>query len=138
MIKALFSLAAIAVCAGAAPLCGDATADIYASYGSEGCLAGQFTIKNVAWNSLAPTASHPERVLVSASDVFITPILTGGKVGVGFRSEKFFAGSGQTITGFLDYLIDPPPPILDDFSLSMATTTPENGGTAIFNATVCA
>lgn len=133
IVVALFLSASAAF---SAPLaCVDDNAAAYALLGSTGCTVGQFTLKNVQWGSLSPT---PTRIQVVADDVLIMPRLTGGAVEVGFSSTQFNVTNGKTMVGFLRYLIDPPPPILDDFSLAMDANTPANGGSATIEATLCA
>src|SRR5262249_44309150 len=77
-------------------------------------------------------------VPVSAADVVVTPRADGDKVGLDFRSTKFEVFGSNFIFATLDYTIDPPPPILDDFDVTMDAASPVAPGTAIVTTLLCA
>jgi hypothetical protein len=93
-----------------------------------------FTIKDFAWNNFGSVGVNP-------ADVIITPVLTSDSVGINFRGtteETFFVTNNGDIRSSLDYFIDPPPPILDDFSLSMDANSPVFPSSASITALLCA
>ena len=129
MITALLATPAVF----AAPIaCTTATVDVYISQ-TEGCTLGIFTIKNFAWSSVGDEGYVP----VSATSVLVTPTVTSDSVAVGFTSGAFSVSGNDKILAFLDYTIDPPPPILDDLNLEMEANTPVPPGYARITANIC-
>lgn len=133
--SSLLYSAALILCSSAfsAPVaCTVASVDVYVQQ-TEGCTIGQFTIKNFAWSSVDDIGYLP----VSASQVFVNPQLNGNNIEVGFTSDNFEVTSGLRIRAFLDYTIDPPPPILDDLNLEMDANSPVAPGFARITANIC-
>lgn len=111
--------------------CGTNTAEFYQNSG--GCTSGLFSFKNFEWN----TAQGGNYVSVPASAVNVTPGATGQDVSVVFLSNQFVATGNQQIFARFDYTIDPPPPILDDFTLSLDASSPVFPGLARITAFIC-
>lgn len=135
MHKAIFGLLLFGAMASASTTCTQASLQTYIDYGMTGCTAGLFTMKDFTWDNFFGT------VPVSADDVIITPVVSGSSVGITFSgiAESTFSVAGEDkIKAMLSYYIDPPPPILDDFSLSMNANSPVAPGTATIDALVCA
>ena len=120
------------------PDCVEGTAQQWINYGAAGCKVGIFTIKNVAWNTFTGTEEGVDYLNINPQDVTLTAVTDGGQIGLGFFSSRFNVTGNQGILAFLDYLIDPPPPIFDDFQLEMVANSPQGAGTARINALVCA
>jgi hypothetical protein len=127
-------------------LCVPDTAANYALL-TEGCELGRVngepvTLKNVDWGSSAPTPDEPNRVQVDPNDVLITPFFGAGSLSISFSSvegkDVFNVSGDQSILAFLDYFVDPPPPIYDEFDLSIEARTPTGAGTAAVEARICA
>lgn len=134
MHKFLLSITLVlsAFSAVAAPIpCITATADFYQN--SDGCTSDVFTFKNFEWN----TAQGGNFVQVPASAVSVTPGASGGDVFVLFSSNQFSVTGNQQIFARFDYTIDPPPPILDDFTLSLDANSPVFPGLARISAFLC-
>jgi hypothetical protein len=141
MHKYLFALGVVVlpVFTAAAPCSSFSTAQEYQDLGATGCTAGVFTIKNLSWTfDLGTTPENDQLVEVPASQVFLTPIVSATNVGLAFSSDLFNLDGFEAINARLRYTIDPPPPILDDFSLSMDANSPVAPGFAIINADICA
>lgn len=95
-----------------------------------GCNYGIWTFQEFSWTQSGD-------VQVDPADVWIRPTGTEASPGIEFWSDKFVAGTGQRLRSTLDYKIDPPPVIIDGFSLALNTRSPQNGGTALVTAEVC-
>lgn len=131
-IVALFALAGIPLIA--APVaCSTASAAYYEGLG-EGCTSGPFTFKNFNWFSV----TGPEYVTVASSDVFLSPSFTGNQVSVSLNSDALNISGTSRITANLEYTVDPPPPILDDFSLELEANSPVFPGLARITSLICA
>ncbi|MDZ4799252.1 MAG: PEP-CTERM sorting domain-containing protein [Bryobacteraceae bacterium] len=127
------SILVVSPAALAAPIaCAPASVAIYTQQ-SEGCAVGAFTLKNFAWSSVQDTGYIP----VSAADVLVTPMFTPSSVGVAFTSSAFSVTGSGKIRAFLDYTVDPPPPILDDLNLEMDANSPVAPGVARITANIC-
>ena len=125
--------------APAVPRCEDGSASQWIAYGSEGCRVGQFTIKNVAWNSIEGELNGVMYNEVSSDDVVLSVTRNKGKIGLDFYSSMFsVAGDNQGIKAYREYLIDPPPPIFDDFMIEMDANSPQGEGSATITALLCA
>lgn len=101
---------------------------------TSGCMSGPFTLKNFNWNS----SEGDPFVRVRAEDVFVSPSYDGGSISVDYFSSFFSVGAGKRIYATLDYTIDPPPEILDDFTLDLGVNSPVAPGFATVNAFLCA
>ncbi|MBC7926450.1 MAG: hypothetical protein H7039_12405 [Bryobacteraceae bacterium] len=100
---------------------------------SDGCFADPFTFKNFNWFN----ESGDNLVNVPSSQVLLTPSFSNGRIDVLISSDSFDVSGTDRIKVFLEYTIDPPPPILDDFSLELFAQTPTNGGFAIITSLIC-
>ncbi len=127
------AIAVISTPAFAGP-CAAGSVQFYESLLSTGCTAGAFTFKNFVWNSV----SGGNAVKVDSADVLVAPNVLPTQVGLDFDSTKFSVTGVNYIYATLDYTIDPPPPILDGFSLDMSAFSPVFPGTATVTALVCA
>lgn len=117
---------------GAPVVCAPASVASYITQ-NEGCTLGLFTLKNFAWSSVSDDGYVP----VSATEVFVTPGATTGNVQVSFNSSAFEVFGNDKILAFLDYVIDPAPPILDDLDLSLDANSPVAPGNAKITADLC-
>jgi hypothetical protein len=115
------------------PSCTAGSVETYRNL-ADGCSAGSFTFKNFVWNS----AEGDNFIRVRAEDVTVNPFFSSTDVGVSFASSVFSVSGFNRIFATLDYTIDPPPPILDDFDLSLEAFSPVAPGTARVSALVCA
>jgi hypothetical protein len=109
----------ITIPALAGPVLAPCAVDTAANYVAQGsCSENPFVLKNFAWNG--GFGSVP----VSANNVDLVPATGSGQFGLGFQGavgvpNPFNIGDGQTISAELDYTIDPRPPILNGFTLSL-------------------
>jgi MYXO-CTERM domain-containing protein len=135
MIRTVLGLVCLsAVGFSATVTCGPDTLKAYIDLGSTGCKAGLFTIKDFGWNNFGTVSVDP-------ANVRIIPNISSDGIGVAFEGKDdktFFVTDNGTISTTLEYFIDPPPPILDDFSLSLDANSPEGDSTASITAILCA
>jgi len=117
-----------------AAVCTPGSLDTYIALGSAGCQAGVFSVKNFAFSSQAGDSF----VQVGASQVDVNTTLVGNIVQVNFGSDSFDITGNQKISAFLDYTIDPQPPILDDMGISFSAFSPVPPGFARLTADICA
>lgn len=137
----LVALAAAAIATAAPSACVQDTAFGYNNLGypktftGDGCTLGsgpnELTLVAFNWFTNSPTASHPEFVHFSDSDVIITPNISGaGKfLGLTFAPGPALGGiftvpAGKVMAGELHYIVDPPPPIIDGFGMTLDPTGP--------------
>lgn len=128
----LFFAAAAITAVGAPVTCTTETLEYFQNL-PEGCVAGEFTFKNFAWTS----EQGGNAVRVPASAIIASPAAAGDLVTVNYFSDSFEVSGDNYIYATLDYLIDPPPPILDGFALSMSAFSPVAPGTAAVTAYIC-
>ncbi len=117
-----------------ADVCTPGTVETYVALGRVGCQAGVFSVKNFAFSSQAGDSFVP----IAASDVNVNTVLVGNIVQVNFGSSRFDITGDQKISAFLDYTIDPQPPILDDMGFSFSAFSPVPPGFARLTADICA
>jgi hypothetical protein len=132
LVVSVLALASPAL-AATIPSCTPGSVEDYRNL-ADGCSAGSFTFKNFVWNS----AEGGNFVRVRAAEVTVDPFFNSTDVGVSFASSVFSVSGFNRIFATLDYTIDPPPPILDDFNLSLEALSPVAPGTARVSALVCA
>jgi hypothetical protein len=70
--------------------------------------------------------------------VLLTPSASQARVGVSLDSDALSISGQSRILANLEYLIDPPPPIIDDFEVSLSATTPVFPGFARITTEICA
>jgi hypothetical protein len=132
MIRVVFGLVCFSALGLAAP-CTQQSLATYISFGETGCTAGAFIIKDFAWNNFGTVSVDP-------ADVVITPLISGSAAGIAFSGideDTFLVTDNLSIFSWLEYYIDPPPPILDDFSLSMDANSPVFPSSASITAFLC-
>jgi hypothetical protein len=117
-----------------ASVCTPGTLATFIGLGSTGCEVGAFSVKNFSFSS----QSGDSFVQVGASDVNVSTALVGGSVQVNFGSSVFDITGNQKISAFLDYTIDPQPPILDDMGIAFSAFSPVAPGFAKLTADICA
>ena len=117
-----------------AAVCTPGSLDTFIALGASGCEVGAFSVKNFSFSS----QSGDNFVQVAPSDVDVNAALVGGSVQVNFGSDKFDITGDQRISAFLDYTIDPQPPILDDMGIAFSAFSPVAPGFARLSADICA
>ncbi len=136
LLSAILLLGAL-LPANASPACTTQSAATYANLAG-GCLLSNgttdFILKNINWTSV----TGGNHVSVAASQVMLNPTLNAGFLSVAVFSAMFNVTGNQRIEGTLSYLVDPPPPILEDLNLEMDANSPVAPGTASVSAHICA
>jgi hypothetical protein len=117
-----------------AAVCTPGTLDNFIALGASGCEVGAFSVKNFSFSSQTGDSFVP----VAASEVNVNAALVGGSIQVNFGSDRFDITGDQKISAFLDYTIDPQPPILDDMGFSFSSFSPVAPGFARLSADICA
>jgi hypothetical protein len=114
----------------AAPVC---VPDSLAAYIAQpdGCMIGAFTFKDFRW-------SQTGAVNLPSAGVSISPYADSSQLGLNYSSALFEVTGDQYLRYILEYTIDPPPPIIDSFDLSMDAFSPVAPGTATITVDLCA
>jgi PEP-CTERM motif len=110
----------------ATPACtGDSISD-YGDLGTTGCSVGPLIFDSFNFDSDSGS--------IDANDVFVGPSTSGNDgYGLVFSSEDFFAAPDQTYHYYINYQIDPPPPIL---RFDSDLTNPQVGSGTLEDATI--
>ncbi|MDZ4800115.1 MAG: PEP-CTERM sorting domain-containing protein [Bryobacteraceae bacterium] len=96
-----------------------------------------FTLKSFQYASLVLEGYR----YVDPDDVQVTPFSGSGQIGIGVTSTNFsvssISGPPRLVVKF-EYILDPPPPILEDLSMDMEANSPLFPGFANIHTEVCA
>lgn len=114
--------------------CANDTVDAYERLGGTGCTltvnGAEFTFKNFSFSLLEGSLLN--------SDVHVTPLTPDGKLNLGLASEFFSVGAGSRLVFKFGYVLDPPPPILEDMSMDLDANSPVAPGFATIDVDLCA
>lgn len=111
----------------------------------QGCSVGDWTYSNFTYQLVSfPTAGNlaDGTLKAEAADIMLTPPALVTQA-FGFSSNNFQVfynenkGVGNTAIYRLGYTIDPYPPIIPGFEVDMDTFTPQGGGVATINTSLC-
>jgi hypothetical protein len=126
---------ALATPVGPSPApCGVAQLDAYILLGSTGCsVGGEVAFYDFDFSVLA---SEGGAIAIAASDILVTPTLTGQNRTLTFSSAGFSVTGTEAITYEVSYNVDPHP-ILFGFAIEMETFTPVAPGIADIDTQLC-
>jgi hypothetical protein len=118
--------------------CAESSLSVYLSL-EGGCTLtldrSEFTLKNFEAN--IATRFLDTRTLTT-DDVDVIPTVANHQLSLALRSSMFNISAGERLQLIFQYLIDPPPPILDDLSAELEAQSPVAPGFALVTAEVCA
>lgn len=128
----------------APPVCQPGTLAQYEALAS-GCTIGPsptFTFTNFKFQVLSGGGSSGTMApltVVNPAEIEVTPSsnLLQGSLALSFSSDGFSVGSGQSVEYSLSYTVDPPPPEIIHFSVSLASDPPIFPGLAQVNTELC-
>jgi hypothetical protein len=116
------------------PVCSGETLADFIGFGSTGCMAGEFTVKNFSWRDVRASDGY---TVLGPGDVSASVINSEGSPIVQI-SGNFIATGNEFVSYKFAYLIDPPPVIIRGFEEEMETFTPRDGGITQIRTLVCA
>jgi hypothetical protein len=110
------------------------TVDAYTLLEGRGCSLGvegnDFTYKDFKFSVVEGT--------LLPTEVDVNPLVQSRTLNLGLSSPFFFVPSGGRLVVKFEYVLDPPPPILEDMSLSMDAQSPFAPGFATIDVDLCA
>jgi hypothetical protein len=114
------------------PGCATGSLATYIALGSSGCSISPFVFSSFNFARVGTGAGlgiNENNITVTPTSDFTTPFT--------FTSGNFHLTGEDTAIVQINFLIDPPPPIVPGFQLDLFTATPSGGGQAIVDADLC-